>query len=245
MLDLVKITDQGIERSSEDFYSRLSPTEKQVVEKIAKGSAEYMKRQSPRDYLVAGVGGVLRRENPFQAEDIDLAVVGLKYTSGRHDHESHSWQDVVSFTKSISSFFEHLSARLSDVSGVGGKYGKSKYGPSPRYGESSGPFEGADVSISGKLEGVKAEIDTYLERFHEYDSKGLTLSLEGLRPIDIQFIFNKTVEEWIEDQGKGYKNAESQSERAGKSPLFLYAPLHSARSSIKIKSNKKPVNQSH
>ena len=184
-------TTNGLERLAEEFYSRLNHGEPRAVRKIVDGLIKYMSSRG-QDYLVAGVGGILRFTHPNMAKDIDLAVVGFKYPQ----RENHYFDHVVQFTVDLHKYFEELNRNLVLEFGL-----QSKGVHLDKAG--SGPFEHTDKKYSLMAEGdedAAATIETDMESFGWYDSKGLRACFEAIRPIDIQFVFNKTPEEWRADQ---------------------------------------------
>ena len=74
-MDAMKRTP--LELPSERFYERLTSEENRLVRDTLTYLQEYMGSRSSA-YLIAGVGGILRRQNSQLAKDIDLAVVGMK-----------------------------------------------------------------------------------------------------------------------------------------------------------------------
>lgn len=209
-----------LEQDSAVFYGRLKEGEGDVVHATVDDIAAYMKSLQRGPFLVAGVGSVLRFENPEQARDIDLAVVGLKYTSFPARHCAHSSRHLIDFTQSVQWYFKGLKDRLLE--------GREEYrllGGSDRFSDGSGPFAYWDDGFGArKKNGGSVEVRTELESFGRYNSKGLKVQYKpGLRGIDIQFVFNEDPEEWRFEQGR---LEESPLGRPGKTDQFFYAVLH-------------------
>ena len=156
-LDLTTIND--LERTPEEFYSRLNGSEaERRVKEIVGTLKEYMAQETPSDYLIAGVGGILRFDSPTRAQDIDLAVVGLKYTTSLASRLDHSFENVIDFTNTIVRYFSLLNFSLL------GKFGKKRGGMLSRGG--SGPF--GDINeryIFGEEKSPSATTASDLESF--------------------------------------------------------------------------------
>ena len=197
-----------LEKSANDFYYRLTKAEKPLVEATVKDLAAFMGgRKVP--FLVAGVGSLLRLADAKQAKDIDLAIVGLKYTRTLN----HGFDDVIRFTKDIKHYFDEATKDCVAVSDGSGYRGSS-------------PFAGLNEEAKGMWHGRRVEMVPELEEFGLYGSKGMRLCFDHSRPIDVQCVFNRTVEEWKVDQAvnrsQGFEHKPSRV-----APLF-YAPLLSA-----------------
>lgn len=201
--EIAKPSGEGLERKPEDFFSRLSEKEREMTQKIVGTLDDYMTKRSSRPFLVAGVGSVLRYENPYLAiaNDIDLAVVGFKYTPGISESRgAHTFDHVISFTKSMEGYFEMLQKAL-NIAGVKSKGSGREPGRGRFAFSSTGPFKGLNQMKYLHLgEDQIGTLESDLETFGNYGSKGLHVCFEGLRPIDIQFLFNKTPAEWRADQ---------------------------------------------
>lgn len=216
---------EKLEQKAETFYNRLNKEESNMVQGVVKHikacmpsymeSRDYIpKREEANKFLIAGVGGILRYPNPELAQDIDLAVVGLKYTNRLHDYISHSFEDVVEFTETITNYIEKL---ISDL-GLESKGIEFDYG--------SGPFRGFDDEYElsddkGNISSIKSK----LESFSLWGSKGLQVCFPNMRPIDIQFIFNQTPDEWKSNQKQLPESRGQLSSEKGKSKNFPYAIL--------------------
>lgn len=189
-----------LEQSPEIFYDRINVNEADMVREIVEYSKRYMSNQHlakrlPSGFLIAGVGSILRCENPALASDIDLAMVGLKYTSSSGSSKAHSFDDVVEFTKTILGYVEGLTAHFERSRGVEPQSFRIQGG--------SGPFSLIEHKTNLMLNNEEiGSIRTDLEEFGNYNSKGMQLIFPGMRPVDIQFAFNKTVEEWVCDQSR-------------------------------------------
>src|SRR3989338_5223740 len=168
-----------LEMSSDDFYGRLSHDEVKIVRSTVKGLDEFMRANCRTPFLVAGCGSVLRSEHQGLAKDIDLAVVGFHYAR----IGEHSFEDVISFTKSVQGYFgrtlENLKASGTEFSAFEIRGG-------------SGPFSRVDEGITTILDGLGVEVRTNLEDFGWYNSKGLQIKPEHTRSIDVQFVFNRS-----------------------------------------------------
>jgi hypothetical protein len=205
---VTKIID-SLEQPAAVFYDRMSPNERRAIDAIIDDLKAYMEVRG-QPYIIAGVGGLLRRENHFRAKDIDLAVAGMKYCHGKHDF-SH----VTEFTSDINRFFELLSMRDID-------------GNAPQeFTDGTGPLAQAGRIMLANLGGATADITARLGQFDNLHygrlgSKGLRVQYPDMRPLDIQFIFNATPEEWISNQHMMREPFEAQH----KLDSFPYAILY-------------------
>ena len=183
--------DEGIlEQKPEVFYGRLRTEEVDPVRNIVEGLGEHMKSTAQGHFLVAGVGGILRRKNPWEAIDIDLAVVGYKFAP----LERHNFRHVTEFTSRASDYFEGLCNQLS-LDGL--------ESDQVVFSRGSGPLALLELNRQRIFRKGKDEVLTAkseIERFGQYDSKGIQITHKGMRPIDVQFVFNKNTEEWSTDQ---------------------------------------------
>lgn len=207
----VPAVKNDLERKSDDFYSRLSPDEVRIVKSTVKGLEDFMRENCGTAYLIAGCGSVLRSDHSGLAKDIDLAVVGFKYSPAG---TKHTFNDVISFTKSVQGYFARTLENLK-TSGTEFSTFEIKGG--------SGPFSRVNEGINTTLDGVSLEVRTELEDFGWYNSKGLQIKPEHTRPIDVQFVFNRTPAEWIEEQASLTDSPESRAKHVGEP--FYYAPL--------------------
>ncbi|MDP3987337.1 MAG: hypothetical protein Q8P81_03890 [Nanoarchaeota archaeon] len=231
---------EELERTAAEFYSRLRTPEEGRVRMIVENLKTYLELQTGRDSLVAGVGGILRFSNPDLAGDIDLAAVGLRYTLPQKQTpistessetftqsfsdnvrkkilNRHSWEHVERFTDTVQDYFDSLQRRLRmEFVQSQELLGFDRRG--------SGPYAQSDRKrVFGYIEDPSATLETDTERFGWYNSKGLRVCFKNTRPIDIQFVFNKTPEGWREDQGE-LKECPTKSGR-DISPDFPYAVL--------------------
>ena len=192
------------------FYGRLCGPEVSRVQETIGTITDYMRYLDRGSFLIAGVGSVLRLENPEKAKDIDLAVVGLNYTSLPARERRHTFEDVIDFTQVVRGYFGALKSRLGE--------GRTEHIP---LGKGSGPFAGWDEGFRSLETGVEAR--TSLDFFGWYNSKGLQVIYEGVRPIDIQFVFNEDPDEW---RGEQECLGESPGGPGGKADRFFYSVLH-------------------
>lgn len=213
-------TINSLEVRSEVFYQRLRDGEERLVRDIVINAAIYMSRICRGPILIAGVGGILRFEDPNQAQDIDLTVVGLNYTSSRHpvtsvEHRNsgHTFDDVIAFTRTVNDYFKQLADTLGDghprMLGDGG----------------SGPFARWDDSYEVKVGDDLAQVVSELESFGWFGSKGMQVIELGVRPVDIQFSFDNTPGQWRESQTMRV-DAPGKDRRKGVRSDFPYAVLY-------------------
>lgn len=185
-----------LEQDKSVFYGRITNKEEERVSYISESLAEFMMKQRGDNFLIAGVGGILRNDNPFNAKDIDLAVIGLKYTNFIHDSRGHTWNDVVRFTGTIEGYFDLLNAKLAM------EYGLEAKNVKPSFGAGSGPFAGMGRKYES-IDGLtNVDVESEVESFSWWGSKGLQVRFEDIRPIDIQFVFNQWPDEWKKNQEK-------------------------------------------
>lgn len=188
------VKEDSLEQPQELFYSRLNKGEPERVKETLETLKEYMTEKVENSFLIAGVGGILRFLDPRLAQDIDLAVVGLKYTIEPHSYGSHSFQDVIEFTDKIQDYFEGLNRKL--ISELGLDNREISFDR-----DGSGPFAHFDRKYSiGAAKKPSTTLESDLESFGWWDSKGLRVCFDGIRPIDVQFIFNQSPEEWRTNQ---------------------------------------------
>jgi len=212
-----RINPESLEQTADVFYSRIAPIEREFVRATVDNIGGYLLQHGNVPFLIAGVGSILRNVNPALAKDIDLAVVGFSYAP----QHQHSFDDVIAFTHVVRSYFSHLAASLDESHEIGD--GGSGMRP---FSSGSGPFEGCNEGIGGTVGGVDVRVVSELESFGPYDSKGLQVKYKDSRPIDIQFVFNKTVKGWIADQNRGY---DREFSRERNDPRCLYSLLLQAR----------------
>jgi hypothetical protein len=200
-------------QKAETFYDRLKPAEEAMIRKVVQHIQHTLPDIFFRESIVAGVGGILRYNDPFQAKDIDLAVIGPAYTSGSQEH---TFDHVIDFTSKLVTYFDLLTEHLRNA------HGAIERSVSLRKG--SGPMFHIDREMHLSRNGQHvASLESEFASFGWYNSKGLQIALEGIRPIDIQFVFNRSFDNWKEEQ-------EHLTERPGstqisKLPLFFYAVL--------------------
>src|SRR3989344_2146452 len=181
------------------FYDRLNPMEAGSVKELTGNLRDYMYSKLRKNFLIAGVGGILRLEDPKKANDIDLAVVGFRYSPiGKHN-----FHDVVLFTQEVQEYFERFNIGLTMEQGIEGRI---------TYLSGSGPLGKLDIINDfedgiGSIVSVKSE----LGEFGRYNSKGFQISLKDIKPIDVQFVFNRTPEEWKSEQQIGLYERRSRS----------------------------------
>ena len=185
MLDLFpRVNPNAFEQRTDIFYDRLQLGESDEVRKLVEDVAQYMRPKVSEGLLIAGVGGILRKEDPRAAKDIDLAIVGLNYPS------DHSFDDVVEFTRIIHDYFELLGTRL------GAEYGDHSF---VTFKGGSGPLARLEGCHSfGR--GVEGSVESHIESFGDWNSKGLQIQLPYIRPIDMQFVFKRSPRSWRIDQ---------------------------------------------
>lgn len=200
----------SLEQDPELFYSRLSPDEARLVRSTVKGLEDFMQEKCNGPFLVAGCGGILRAEHPSLARDIDLAVVGFNYTL----EGSHTFAHVVEFTRAVQGYFGMLLQKLKES---GTEFSAFEIGGG------SGPFARVNEGITTTLEGLALEVRTDLEKFGWYNSKGFQLKPEHTRPVDIQFVFNRTPEQWKRAQAQLTDDPTSRTKHVGRP--FYYSVL--------------------
>ena len=206
-----------LEQKAETFLERLVPEEARQVTEIVNHLKSNMPQICGSPIAVAGVGSILRCQNPFAAADIDLAVSGMKYTAAPADTRSHTFEDVLVFTTHISDYLDSLRDHLAKSNGATVKQYAIRKG--------SGVFADErldrDITLTRAAQEI-AKVNTELASFGQYGSKGFQIAFEGIRPIDIQFVFNRTIEGWKESQA-GLKDY--LINRKAKMPIFFYAML--------------------
>ena len=217
-MDYSTLNADILEQHPDIFYGRLRASEVRKVQETIGTITDYMRNLDRGPFLIAGVGGVLRFADPEDAKDIDLAVVGLNYTSLPASGKKHTFQHVIDFTRVILEYFRRL--EQSHLGEGGTKYNPLGMG-SDRLSKGSGPFEGWDEGF-GFLE-TEVEARTSLESLGWYNSKGLQVRYKDVRPIDIQFVFNESPEEWKQEQEC---LEESPLGRIGKADRFFYSVFH-------------------
>jgi hypothetical protein len=215
------INADSLEQTADTFYMRMSSDEQQVTQGIVKLLETYMDNTSTEPHLIAGVGGILRREHPAAAHDIDLAVAGFKYSQ-----DSHSFSHVEQFTYALRGFFDSMAEEIKKVSD---EFGELRRDRELSFSHGSGPFAGCKTGLNtgytAMRNGERCDLVCDIESFGLYNSKGLKIHVGRNRPIDIQFSFNTTPQEWRMQQvhpGSAYH----EFSRDGKSDRFLYAVLH-------------------
>lgn len=200
----------SLEQDPKQFYDRLSPDEAKLVRSTVKGLEDYMRENCNGPFLIAGCGGILRSKHSGLAKDIDLAVVGFNYTL----EGDHTFAQVVAFTKAVQGYFGRLLQKL--------KESRTEFHAFEING-GSGPFARVDEGIETTLEGLSLEVRTDLEKFGWYNSKGFQLKPEHTRPVDIQFVFNRTPEQWRREQAQLADDPTSRTRHVGRP--FYYAVL--------------------
>jgi hypothetical protein len=174
------------------FYSRINEVERKHVKWLVEHVSDYFARLGRPNLGVAGVGSVLR--DLVSAKDIDIAVVGFSYCAP----DTHSFRHVELFTEEVANYFRNLASSLITPRYLGG--GEitipSKAGP---FSSGSGPFCGLNEGLEGVLEGGAVRMTSNVENFGLWNSKGLQVNFQGCRPIDLQFVFNRTLAEWEAD----------------------------------------------
>ena len=217
MTETRHLAGNELRQPAEFFYSRLNYGEREKVKMVVGGLREYLAAVVEDDFLVAGVGGILRYEHPGLAQDIDLAAVGLKYTNTPASARNHGFDNVIRFTETVNEYFERFSRKMVIENGF---VENQEFG----FGRGSSPFSGLNKKfIVGPREKPLLELRSDLESFGWYNSKGLSISFPAIRPIDVQFVFNETTEEW-EDCQRGLAERPG-AEGRDTSNLFPYAIL--------------------
>lgn len=202
---------------AEEFYRRISDVEQKYVRATIGSINGYLLNQERLPFIIAGVGSILRLENPVYAKDIDLAVVGHTCDPNARIKRHHTFNDVLDFTRLVQGYFLQLKESIPGAHKIGD--GGSGYFP---FSHGSGPFRGCNEGIAGTVENIPIDVISELESFGRYNSKGLQLNYEHCRPIDVQFVFNRAIEEWFEQQESGSLNEQKQR---GKVSELLYAVL--------------------
>lgn len=210
----------GLEQPPEAFYSRLNNGEPEAVGKIVDSLKSYISEQvGEGNYLVAGVGGIFRLPHPGMAQDIDLAVVGLNYTSKPASQRTHDFDHVTAFTRTVQEYFERLHQKLVSEFGL-----NSQEAGFDRRGSGSFAHWDKKYSLGTKEEEpLITTLESDLESFGWWNSKGLRVCFPAIRPIDVQFVFNQNPEEWIQNQ-RTLKEEPSKTRRKI-SEYFPYAIL--------------------
>lgn len=214
------IDETTLQQHSDVFYSRMSEQEAKAVHEIVDEIARFMKRDGHVPFLIAGVGGVLRLADPAFAEDIDLAVVGLR------PQPKEGEKSFEAFTRAVYGFYEEFLFRER------ASYGDVWHGRGSGFiGRGSGPFSGLDEGFAGGNEKDGLSGRTNLEDFGFWRSKGFSVRHGSLRPIDIQFSAVHMIDEWKRYQEELHDPTEHLTIGAGtlfpvlKDPLFYYAEL--------------------
>jgi|GEM_PF-4178358 len=73
----------SLEKTPTLFYSRLTQIERKTVKQIVGVSTRFLYNKQVPIFMIAGVGGILRRSDPSVARDIDLAVVCYDFVKER------------------------------------------------------------------------------------------------------------------------------------------------------------------
>lgn len=94
------------------------------------------------------------------------------------------------------------------------------------YGRGSGPFAGQNEKhkLTDRSQNSIGELVSDVEEFGWYNSKGFNVNLEGIRPIDIQFVFNRGIEGWKHEQESLTEDPTKSNRNI--SPKFFYSVLH-------------------
>lgn len=159
------LNGDSLEQSPNLFYARLNSRELEKAREIVESLKEFMVGQAGDNYLVAGVGGILRYLDPRTAQDIDLAVSGFKYTAGGR----HEFDHVIKFTSSISNYFEKLSLKLASEFGLNSDEIGFGLGSGKMYKRGSGPFSRMDRRYELNKEGRQsAVLESELQQFRAY-----------------------------------------------------------------------------
>lgn len=206
-----------LERTAEHLYSRLTPREAEIVQDIVGHLQHYVPDITSNPFLITGVGSILRNTNPVTAQDIDIAIVGLKYFQDK-PNGGRSEIPVAQitganrfFTTIVNNYFDVLANRFE-----GAGYCRAA------------PQEDTSLDHDLLVELVqdknKITLQSRIENFTYYGSKGVVLHVTGSRPIHVHFVFNKAVEEWRDWQTTLEDPPEKR--KPGKSPKFFYAVLH-------------------
>ncbi|MBS3167580.1 hypothetical protein J4216_00445 [Candidatus Woesearchaeota archaeon] len=207
----VSITGVGsspnqLDFSAESFYNRLRIEEVERVRFLVDDITTFMVRNGCEEFLIAGVGSILRLENPEMARDIDLAVVGFNYTVAPARERGHGFESVIHFTRSVSNYFDGLQVKLASLPGVKSSYPSYEAGSDDGILVSgSGPFARWNKDIWLLVADQQLRLTSDLETFGSYNSKGLSVRYGEGRPIDIQFVFNETPRDWRIQQHLGYE----------------------------------------
>lgn len=218
MVKYLPVDQSKLEQAADTFYSRMNQAESAIVRTAVNGLAAYMESLERGPFLIAGVGGILRYREPSMAEDLDLAVVGLKYTTS--PNYDHSFAHVEQFTGAVNTYFMNLISQLQEA----------RVNHNVTHG--SGPFKGMNLSFEGKRGDLPIEVRSKVESFGWYNSKGLQVrcgdsesrpELKKLRPLDIQFVFNETPDEWRQAQQSLVEIHGGYNDR--KNHQFFYAVL--------------------
>jgi len=196
------------------FYARLHEPERAIVRDAVRSVSDYLIDRHIVPYTIAGVGSILRKFDPADASDIDLAVVG--YNPGRE----HGFGDITHFN-----FVRDYCVTL-----FRGTPGPHLLGRGSDTYRGSGPFPYADESFPYQRDGIDVTVEANIAEWETYGTKGFQIAFsKGCRPIDFQFVFNKSINEWKADQEKGYGRGEfhERDKYTGTRPPYLYAVLAS------------------
>ena len=206
------INKNKLEQSADIFYRRISGREGKRVRWLVNDLQQFLQEQNCKSFLIAGVGGVLRRSDEDPINDIDLAVVGLKYTT----EQEPKTKDFEGFMKTLKEYHSKIIYRMKhdeevrDIERIGSG--------SIWVSGSGGRATATDLALS--------EISTSQIKSSNLDSsiisKGFLIQYSGGAPIDIQFVFNKTPNEWKTDQKV---IGEIQEPQGGKSREYFYSIL--------------------
>ena len=214
-----KVPVAALEQTAETFYAKLSAAEVAVVRGTLDDLGGYMNHLGQKEFLIAGVGGILRHQHPDFARDIDVAVVGLTYP------DLSGFEKVKAFTENVYGYFIHV---IDEWRKAGRE---AKLGRGSNFSPGSGPFSHLDteaVLIGGES---PIEMATRFDDFGRYNSKGLQVRHDGSRPVDIQFVYDRAPQDWKLDQTRPgelflrYEEERDEAVRKGTANKLLYAVL--------------------
>lgn len=202
---------EPLERRAGEFYPRLRSREARRVQEIVGNLELYMIFATTKPFLIAGVGSILRHDDPTRAEDVDIAVPGLTYFNAQRNGGVVPPEIIRArqvFTTIASAYFEVLAYHFE----------REGYQKPPQRTDQS-----CDRSVELRRESELLVLTSHIEDFSYYGSKGLELAEKGSRPIHVHFVFNLTPEEWRARQAR--LEDPPAKRRSGKSPQFIYAVL--------------------
>ena len=175
----------SLEVAANEFYQRLRTDEMDQVRGLVDFTGQFMHGLEQGPFLIAGVGGILWKDDPNKARDINIEVSGN--VSEKYGHLSNA----VGFSRLVRDYFYELLVVLSQ-----GRDLKELRVP-----KGSGRFKGWNQKYRLRGKGDIVELTTNLESFRmSHGTKGVQVKYRGSRMIDVQFAYRKLPDMWKEHQ---------------------------------------------